>query len=67
MKKDIEEILDCITENISQIAEILDKDDSSKVIKNIDDFIFRLKIDGLHDEKLEKFINDYLKFYNNGG
>ena len=33
-------------------------------IYNLDDFIFRLKIDNLYSNELEKFIEDYMRFYN---
>ena len=33
-------------------------------IYNLDDFIFRLKIENLYSSELEKFIEDYKRFYN---
>ena len=33
-------------------------------IYNLDDFIFRLKIENLYSAELEKFIEDYMRFYN---
>lgn len=33
-------------------------------IKDIDHFIWKLKIDGLYTEELERFIEDYMKWYN---
>lgn len=33
-------------------------------IKNLENFIWRLKLDGVYTDKLEDFINNYLKFYN---
>ena len=33
-------------------------------IYNLDDFIFRLKVDDLYTDELEKFIEDYMRFYN---
>ena len=33
-------------------------------IKDLDDFIFRLKVDDLYTDELEKFIEDYMRFYN---
>lgn len=32
---------------------------------NVDDFIYRLKIDNMYDNKIEDFIEQYIKFYNN--
>ena len=33
-------------------------------IYDLDDFIFRLKIENLYSTELEKFIEDYMRFYN---
>ena len=33
-------------------------------IYDLDDFIFRLKIENLYSTELEKFIEDYKRFYN---
>ena len=33
-------------------------------IYNLDDFIFRLKIENLYSTELDKFIEDYMRFYN---
>lgn len=33
-------------------------------IYNLDDFIFRLKVDDLYTDELGKFIEDYMRFYN---
>ena len=33
-------------------------------ICNLDDFIFRLKVDDLYTDELGKFIEDYMRFYN---
>ena len=33
-------------------------------IYDLDDFIFRLKVDDLYTDELEKFIEDYMRFYN---
>ena len=33
-------------------------------IYNLDDFIFRLKVDDLYTDELGKFIEDYKRFYN---
>lgn len=32
---------------------------------DIDNFIYRLKLENLYDDKMEKFIEDYIKWYNN--
>lgn len=33
-------------------------------IYNLDDLIFRLKVDDLYTDELRKFIEDYMRFYN---
>ena len=33
-------------------------------IYDLDDFIFRLKVDDLYTDELGKFIEDYMRFYN---
>ena len=33
-------------------------------IKNIHNFIYELKLDNLYNDKLDKFINIYLKYHN---
>ena len=34
-------------------------------INNLDNFIWKLKIDNLYTPELEKFIEQYMKYYNN--
>lgn len=33
-------------------------------INDLEDFIFRLKVNGLYSDKLQDFIDEYLKYYN---
>ena len=33
-------------------------------IKDLDNFIFRAKVDGIWDEKLQQFIDYYIKYHN---
>ena len=37
---------------------------NTNCIYSLEDFIFRLKIDNLYSSELEKFIEDYKRFYN---
>ncbi len=34
-------------------------------INNLDNFIWKLKVDNLYTPELEKFIEQYIKYYNN--
>lgn len=67
VEEKIEEIETLLSEELNERIENL-KDliniDESKIIKDLDNFIWKLKLENLYDEKLEKFINDYMKFYN---
>ena len=38
--------------------------EGNKVIYNIDDFKYRLRLDGLLSNELELFIDQYIKYYN---
>lgn len=62
--EEIETILhEELNERIDELKELLDVEESNN-IKDLDNFIWKLKLENLYDEKLEKFINDYMKFYN---
>lgn len=52
-----------LNERIEDLKNLIDIDES-KIIKDLDNFIWKLKLENLYDEKLERFINDYMKFYN---
>ena len=56
--KDYLENIDCILDDLEPEEE----DDES--IKNLDNFIEKLKEDNLYTEELEMFIDNYMKFYN---
>lgn len=62
--EEIETILyEELNERIGDLKELLDFEEPTG-IKDLDNFIWKLKLENLYDEKLEKFINDYMKFYN---
>lgn len=59
--------LDSLNEAYSELEEINYKLSNNMDINSIYDlnyFIFRLKIDNLYSTELEKFIEDYKRFYN---
>lgn len=63
--EDIRDMLNSINDTLEEIDKLADVDDS-KVIKNIDNFLWRLSIDNYElSEKIKPFIEEYLKFYNN--
>ena len=69
MTKEINDHLDTIDENLSDIDEIVQElnykfCESDKTIKDIDDFIYGLTVNGLYTKEIEEFITYYLKYKN---
>ena len=63
----LQDDLDSLNEAYSELEEInykLTNNMDINCIYNLDDFIFRLKVDDLYTDELEKFIEDYMRFYN---
>lgn len=63
----LQDELDSLNEAYSELEEINYKLSNNMDINSIYDlnyFIFRLKIDNLYSTELEKFIEDYKRFYN---
>ena len=63
----LQDELDSLNEAYAELEEInykLSNNMDINSIYNLDDFIFRLKIDNLYSSELEKFIEDYKRFYN---
>ena len=63
----LQDDLDSLNEAYTELEEInykLTNNMDINSIYNLDDFIFRLKIDNLYSNELEKFIEDYKRFYN---
>lgn len=62
--------LDSIGWDISQAKTDLDvleskiKENNEKIIKNIDNLKRELKRDGLYSDKIEEFLDNYMKYYN---
>lgn len=73
MEKDIKiikltNLLNDISWTISNIGETLEDLEieikNEKVIKDIDNLKRELKRDGLYSDKLEEFLENYMKYYN---
>lgn len=66
----LEDVIKTFRDSINDMDNALDYLDSlvkndSKKINNLDNFIWRLKLDNLYNEDIENFINNYIEFYNN--
>lgn len=55
--------LNSMADNIAEIYDYVEIQSKSS-IKDIDNFKRELKRDGLYSEKLEEFIEEYMKYYN---
>lgn len=70
MTKEINDHLDTIDENLSDIDEIVQElnykfgEPDQITIKDIDDFIYGLTVNGLYTKEIEEFISYYLKYKN---
>ena len=63
----LQDDLDSLNKAYSELEEInykLSNNMDINGIYNLDDFIFRLKVDDLYTDELGKFIEDYMRFYN---
>ena len=63
----LQDELDSLNEAYSELEEInykLSNKMDTNSIYDLEDFIFRLKMDNLYSSELEKFIEDYKRFYN---
>lgn len=70
MTKEINDHLDTIDENLSDIDEIVQElnykfgEPDKTIIKDIDDFIYGMTVNGLYTKEIEEFIEYYLKYKN---
>ena len=63
----LQDDLDSLNEDYSELEAInykLSNKMNTNSIYDLEDFIFRLKVDGLYTDELGKFIEDYMRFYN---
>ena len=66
--EELENDLDYEYENSSQLEEIIEELESktnNDCYINFDNLIFHLKRNNLYDRKMEDFIEEYFKFYDN--
>ena len=63
----LQDELDSLNEAYAELEEQnykLTNNIGTNCIYNLDDFIFRLKVDDLYTDELGKLIEDYMKYYN---
>ena len=63
----LQDDLDSLNEAYAELEEQnykLTNNIGTNCIYNLDDFIFRLKVDDLYMDELGKFMENYMKFYN---
>ena len=63
----LQDELDSLNEAYAELEEInykLSNNMDINSIYDLEDFIFRLKVDDLYTDELGKFIEDYMRFYN---
>ena len=64
LQDELDRLSDCYTEMENKHADAVNALDSTNVINDLDDFMFRLEVDGLLTSQLKDFIEIYLKYYN---
>ena len=63
LQDDLESLNEAYSELEAINYKLSNKMDTNSIY-DLEDFIFRLKIDNLYSTELEKFIEDYKRFYN---
>lgn len=63
--EDLEIELDCANDEIQDLENQINNFQDWDGIKDMDNFIWKLKLDNLYTEKLEEFIKNYFKWHNN--
>lgn len=59
-----EELINKINELEVELEDVQSQLNSDKCIKDLDNFIWKLKVDNLYTTEIEEFINQYMRFYN---
>lgn len=59
-----EELIDKINELEVELDDVKSQLENDKCIKNLDNFIFKMKVDNIYTPKIEEFIEQYMRFYN---
>ena len=64
LKDELNDLSDCYTEMENECADAVNLLNDENVIKDVDQFKFRLMVDNLLTPQLKSFIENYLKYYN---
>lgn len=64
LQDELDRLSDCYTEMENQFADAINTLDALDIINDVDNFKFRLELEGLLTPQLKYFIEDYLKYYN---
>ena len=64
LQDELDRLSDCYTEMETESAKLFNALNDENVIKDADQFKFRLELEGLLTSQMESFIDDYLKYYN---
>ena len=64
LQDELDRLSDCYVEMENQLADRINALDALDTIKDVNWFKWRLEVDGLLTPKLESFIDEYLKYYN---
>lgn len=64
LEDELDNLSDCYAEMENQWANAINALDDENVIKDVDQFKFRLELEGLLTSQMESFIEDYLRYYN---
>lgn len=59
-----EELVNKINELEVELDDVKSQLESDKCIKNLDNFIFKMKVDNVYTSEIEEFIKQYMRFYN---
>ena len=63
LQYDLDSLNEAYAELEAQNYKLSNKMDTNSIY-DLEDFIFRLKVDDLYTDELGKFIEDYMRFYN---
>ena len=59
-----DELINKINELEVELEDVKSQFESDKCINDLDNFIWKLKLDNLYTTQIENFINQYMRFYN---
>ena len=64
LKSDYENLSDCYCEIENKYADLQNKFDSGNTIMDVENFKWKLRLDGLLTPELENFIEWYIRYHN---